>query len=360
MRIRTTAERSAPDSSRTRCVRPDFRNRMERVKRSTTNVAALYAKDVLHSSNSIGTSEISNSVISSRKSKNNSPVSTKPSPTSSASRPTSSATKPPSSKPPSKANSPKNGAKRIQMSSRQANSSNASSPNGEQTRTEKENTKNPPRLRPQFAQTYRKSGCLRTLDQLSTLITDGDHNPPPRVPVGIPHLTAKNIRNWQLDFQDCTYISTQDAKRVFKRYRPLAGDLIITCVGTLGRTVIVPEGIVFSPDRNLAAIRTVVQGVLTRYLQCFLNSPGIQQSLFGASGSTAQPHLYLGDLRQITVGLPAIAEQEQIVDEVERRLSVIRAPEAETSVNLQRAKRLSESILQRAFTGYLMTQKEQH
>ena len=54
---------------------------------------------------------LTNKNKSSRKSKNNSPASTKPSPTSSASRPTSSATKPPSSKPPSKANSPKSGAK---------------------------------------------------------------------------------------------------------------------------------------------------------------------------------------------------------------------------------------------------------
>ncbi len=48
-----------------------------------------------------------NKNASSRKSKNNSPASTKPSPTSSASRPTSNATKPPSSKPLSKAASSK-------------------------------------------------------------------------------------------------------------------------------------------------------------------------------------------------------------------------------------------------------------
>ena len=46
MRIRTKPEVSSPFVAYQMCS-PDFRSRMERVKRSTTNVAALYAKDVL-------------------------------------------------------------------------------------------------------------------------------------------------------------------------------------------------------------------------------------------------------------------------------------------------------------------------
>ena len=41
------------------------------------------------------------------------------------------------------------------------------------------------------------------------------------------------------------------------------------------------------------------------------------------------------------------------VAEVERRLSVVEECEAVVSANLQRATRLSQSILQRAFTGNL-------
>ena len=46
MRIRTKPDVSSPFVAYQMCS-PDFRKRMERVKRSTTNVAALYAKDVL-------------------------------------------------------------------------------------------------------------------------------------------------------------------------------------------------------------------------------------------------------------------------------------------------------------------------
>ena len=46
-----------------------------------------------------------------------------------------------------------------------------------------------------------------------------------------------------------------------------------------------------------------------------------------------------------------MAEQTRIVAEVERRLSVVEESESVVSANLQRATRLRQSILQKAFTG---------
>lgn len=187
-----------------------------------------------------------------------------------------------------------------------------------------------------------------TVDQLCSLVTDGDHNPPKRHETGLPHLTAKNVRSWRLDATNCTYISAIDADRVLKRYDPLAGDLIVTCVGTVGRTAIVPPDFKFSPDRNLAAVRLVERGTSTRFLNFVLSSPSHQELIKSASGSTAQPHLYLGDLRAIAVPLPPLAEQKRIVAEVERRLSVVEELETVVNANLQRATRLRYSILQQA------------
>src|SRR6266545_1250924 len=190
-----------------------------------------------------------------------------------------------------------------------------------------------------------------TVDQLASLVTDGDHNPPKRHPFGVPHLTAKNVRGWQLVTNDCTFISPADTERVFKRYRPRAGDLIVTCVGTVGRTALVPPDLEFSPDRNLAAIRPASSGISMRFLNYVLSSPRYQERMGGASGSTAQPHLYLGDLRTFEVPIPPLAEQNRIVAEVDRRMSVIDGLEEGVKYSLQRATRLRRSILQRAFTS---------
>ena len=53
-------------------------------------------------------------------------------------------------------------------------------------------------------------------------------------------------------------------------------------------------------------------------------------------------------------GSATIAEQERIVNEVERRLSVVDAKEQAIATNLARAERLRQSILQQAFSGRLV------
>jgi type I restriction enzyme S subunit len=191
------------------------------------------------------------------------------------------------------------------------------------------------------------------LKAISALVTDGDHNPPKRVEAGIPHLTAKNIRDWRIDPTSCTSISTADATRVHRRYRPQAGDLIVTCVGTVGRTAIVPEAYEFSPDRNLAAVRPKTDCVDVRYLQIVLEAPPYQAKLRGASGSTAQPHLYLGDLRALLIPLPPISEQVRISVEVDRVFSLISQTETVAENQLQRSERARAAILSSAFAGQL-------
>ena len=68
-----------------------------------------------------------------------------------------------------------------------------------------------------------------------------------------------------------------------------------------------------------------------------------------------KPGLSLEQVRSLPVALPPLAEQIQIVAEVERRLSVIEELEAAVKANLTRADRLRQSILQRAFSGNLVS-----
>jgi type I restriction enzyme S subunit len=75
------------------------------------------------------------------------------------------------------------------------------------------------------------------------------------------------------------------------------------------------------------------------------SNAAVNQSNFNASKTA-----------QITVILPPLAEQERIVVEVERRLSIIDELKSQLEADLSRAERLRQSILKRAFEGKLVPQ----
>ena len=64
--------------------------------------------------------------------------------------------------------------------------------------------------------------------------------------------------------------------------------------------------------------------------------------------------IYFPEWISVHVALPPLPEQHRIVAEVERRLSVVDELEASVAADLQRATRLRQSILTRAFSGELV------
>ena len=73
-----------------------------------------------------------------------------------------------------------------------------------------------------------------------------------------------------------------------------------------------------------------------------------------AATSAGQHNISLKVLATAPIPLPPLAEQQRIVAEVERRLSVVEELEMTVAANLQRAARLRQAVLQRAFTGRLV------
>ncbi|QIB91457.1 hypothetical protein FQU78_10735 [Methanosarcina mazei] len=193
-----------------------------------------------------------------------------------------------------------------------------------------------------------------TIEQIASKVTDGDHNPPKRVEKGVPHLTARNIKNWEVTFDNCTYISPDDFEIVKTRYNPQKDDLIITCVGTIGETAIVSDNLVFSADRNLAAIRLTENGANPRFVQYILNAPVWRDIMKKGSGSTAQPHLYLKDIRALTIPLPPLSEQQEIVRRIAALFSFADSIEAKVAAAREKTEKLRQSILAKAFSGELV------
>ncbi len=139
-----------------------------------------------------------------------------------------------------------------------------------------------------------------------------------------------------------------------QKHRVFANDVVIAGLGenpprcctvpeSLGPAIVKADCIRFKPHPS----------VLSRYINIVLNSEPVRRRTKGTVHGVGRPRLNLGEIRSIVLPLPPLAEQRRIVAEVERRLSVVEELEAVVAANLQRAVRLRQSILQKAFTGEL-------
>jgi len=132
-------------------------------------------------------------------------------------------------------------------------------------------------------------------------------------------------------------------------------DLLMVFVGNVGNVAMVPDDQQYFLGPNIAMMR--VQSIIANpaYLEMFLRSPVGRSLTMSFVKAVAQPSLSMGTIRMIPVALPPLAEQNRIVAEVERRLSVVEELEVVVTANLQRATRLRQSILQKAFSGELIS-----
>jgi type I restriction enzyme S subunit len=97
--------------------------------------------------------------------------------------------------------------------------------------------------------------------------------------------------------------------------------------------------------------------VTPAYLEMFLRSPVGKALALGFAKAVAQPSLSMATIRMIPIALPPLGEQQRIVAEVDRRLSVVEEVETVVNANLQRASRLRQSILQWAFEGKMFANR---
>ncbi len=159
------------------------------------------------------------------------------------------------------------------------------------------------------------------LGQITSKITDGDHKTPPRIPAGFRLLSAKNVRNGYLDFENCDCISEQHYLKSRERCCPDTGDLLIVSVGgTIGRTSLVPHDADFALVRSVALIKPLLTN--SSYFKYAMDSNLLQDSIHARKRGGAQPCLYLSEIEKFIFSLPPLPEQHRIVAKIDQLMAL--------------------------------------
>ncbi|MBA3441921.1 MAG: restriction endonuclease subunit S, partial [Pyrinomonadaceae bacterium] len=142
------------------------------------------------------------------------------------------------------------------------------------------------------------------LGQLAHKITDGTHSTPKYVNSGVPFISVNNISDQGLiDFSKTKFITLEEHKELYKRCDPSAGDVLLTKVGTVGLTAVVPEMSEFSLFVNTALIKPIHPLLSSHYIAYILRSNFITKKYADLVGGSTQQFVGIAKIGTFTIQL---------------------------------------------------------
>ncbi len=158
---------------------------------------------------------------------------------------------------------------------------------------------------------------LVRLAELCKSVSDGDHQPPPQVPNGVPFLVISNVSNGFLDFSHTRFVPSGYYRNLPNEKIAEYGDILFTVTGSYGIPVKVNSNTRFCFQRHMALLKLISDW---DYLYYALKSPVVKTQCDEAATGTAQKTVGLNSLRNILIPLPPLAEQKRIVAKIEELL----------------------------------------
>lgn len=159
------------------------------------------------------------------------------------------------------------------------------------------------------------------LQSLCISVTDGDHLPPPKAEEGVPFLVIGNVRNRSLNFMGCRYVPEQYYDALDAIRRPVNGDILYTLVGSYGIPVLITDDRKFCVQRHIGILRPSTE-INPQFLRRALESEWVFDQATACATGIAQKTVPLSGLRQISIPLPPLAEQNRIVAKVDELMAL--------------------------------------
>ncbi len=183
------------------------------------------------------------------------------------------------------------------------------------------------------------------------------HRTPPVDPNGIAYVSIKDVVNDNIELSSARLVSKKILEEHLERYKLKEGDFIIGKIGTIGNPVKVKLPQSYTLSANVVLIQP--GKINPNYLYYYFKSNYVEQQFNSGKKATTQSAFGIQKVRRLIIRYPECSEhQNQIVKEIESRLSVCDAVEQQIKTSLDKAEALRQSILKKAFAGALLTQGE--
>ena len=169
--------------------------------------------------------------------------------------------------------------------------------------------------------------CRATLRDICSKIVDGDHNPPEGHVTKTNYfmISASNIANNKITHTPVRYLTDEQFRLCNERTQLEKGDILLTTVGTIGRTAIFLSSENITLQRSVSVLTSRINNLFLKY---YLDSPSIQKYMTDNAKGTAQKGFYLNQLCSMIISIPPIGEQTRIVAKIGELFAVLDSIEA--------------------------------
>jgi len=167
---------------------------------------------------------------------------------------------------------------------------------------------------------------------------------------GVPLVFVRNIRAVSFGGPETVFVTSEKAAEL-KAHIVEAGDILVTKMGAPPGDVCMypktrPPAVITADCIKLRLVKKHISAAFFGYA---IESKLVQTQIQGITKGVAQLKVSLGNFSALAFPLPPVEEQQRIVAEVDRRLSLVRGVEMEVDANLKRAQALRQSVLQKSF-----------
>lgn len=193
-----------------------------------------------------------------------------------------------------------------------------------------------------------KKFTIKKLGEVVEKVTDGTHKTPHYAEEGIKFISAKNIKDEKIDWEDIKYITEQEHREIYKRCNVKKDDLLLTKSGSLGMAAVVDVEFEFSLFESLALIKLNDSLVKPIYAREYLNSKSVKNLYKQKSKGIGVKHLHLIDIKSLPIIVPPIELQNNFIDIVNKSISIKQKMQLQLSEFLMQYQALMQKSFQTA------------
>lgn len=196
-----------------------------------------------------------------------------------------------------------------------------------------------------------KGWILKTIGDVATKVTDGEHQTPQRTDSGYKLLSARNVQHGFLDVinEKVDYVGEEEFLRISKRLTLEKSDVLLSCSGTIGRAALNTLDEPFCLVRSAAVIRLDNKVIIPEFIVGYLNSKYMQSVMHHEANSSGQPNLFQNQIRKLPLYIPPLQKQNNYRDFLAKNNEGL-ADLKNLNANLDE---LFSSLMQKAFSGEL-------